>query len=520
MGEVIKSDFLVIGSGIAGLSFAIEVSKYGSVTIVTKKEIMKSNTNLAQGGIAAVLSQNDSFKMHINDTLKTGCGLCNREAVEILVKNGPHAIEWLTQRGVEFETSQDTLDLRMESGHSRRRIAHKGDYTGREIEEALVADVKKRGINTFENYLALDLIVQDRRAYGARVLNLEEKRVVTFLSKATILATGGVGQIYAQTSNPFIATGDGIAMAYRAGAAIEDMEFVQFHPTTLQRRAEPNFLISETVRGEGGILRNSSGEAFMERYHEARDLAPRDVVSRAVFTELKKGTVYLDLTHKQASSIRRWFPTIYKECLLTEGIDITEDQIPIVPAAHYLCGGIKVDFNGESNITGLFAFGECAATGVHGANRLASNSLLESVVFASFGVQRAKAYIGDDLLTSIPESTRVNFNEIDDRKGELLKELQNLMWDHVGIIRRSGELEYAIAQLQNAEGEVERINHDAIHSNFVELRNMITVAKLVTKAASMRHETRGTHYLTEYPTQDDKNWSRHIRFVENNIEVI
>jgi L-aspartate oxidase len=380
--------------------------------------------------------------------------------------------------------------------------------------------VRKRGIDAFENCLALDLIVQDGRAYGARVLNLEEKRVVTFLSKATILATGGVGQIYSQTSNPFIATGDGIAMAYRAGATIEDMEFVQFHPTTLQRRAEPNFLISETVRGEGGILRSSSGEAFMERYHEARDLAPRDVVSRAVFAELKKGKVYLDLTHKPASSIRRWFPTIYKECLLTEGIDITEDQIPVVPAAHYLCGGIKVDLHGESNIAGLFAFGECAATGVHGANRLASNSLLESVVFALSGAQKAKEYSGDEWLKSVPESERVNFDDTNDRKGGLLKGLQNLMWEHVGIVRWGNGLEYAIAQLQHTEDEVERINQHALHSSFVELRNMIAVAKLVATAASMRRETRGTHYLTEYPTQDDQNWTRHIRFVENDIEVI
>ena len=350
---------------------------------------MESNTNLAQGGIAAVLASRDSFKSHIRDTLRNGVGLCNEEAVELLVRNGPQAIDWLISQGVEFDERGGRPALGLESGHSKRRIVHKGDYTGREIERALVSSVRENGIETYENCLALSLSVRNGRCLGAEVLDLKGGRTLSFLSKVTVLATGGVGQIYAQTSNPYIATGDGVAIAYRAGVKVEDMEFVQFHPTTLQRKSEPNFLITEAVRGEGGTLRNSSGEAFMKRYHEAGDLAPRDVVSRAVFEELKKGTVYLDMRNKSGAFIRRRFPTIYAECL-RNGIDVTKDMIPVVPAAHFLCGGIKVDLHGESSITGLFAFGECACTGVHGANRLASNSLLESVVFSLLGVERAE----------------------------------------------------------------------------------------------------------------------------------
>jgi len=519
MREVVKTDFLVIGSGIAGLSFAIQASKYGKVTIITKKGLMESNTNLAQGGIAAVLDKNDSFESHINDTLRNGCGLCNRKSVETLVKNGPRAIDWLIAQGVEFDKKKDKIALSMESGHSMKRIVHRGDYTGKEIEEALVTSVRRNGILAYENCLALDLIVKDRRCCGAEVLSLKEGKVMAFLSRATILATGGVGQIYAQTSNPYIATGDGIAMAYRAGAKLEDMEFIQFHPTTLQRKDEPNFLISETVRGEGGILRNASGEAFMERYHEAQDLAPRDIVSRAVFEELKRGEVYLDLRRKERAFILRRFPTIYKECL-RHGIDITKDLIPVVPAAHYICGGIKVDLNGESSIAGLFAFGECASTGVHGANRLASNSLLESVVFSTLSVLRARSYLNSEFLGTVPQETPLEVEDIDGRGDEIREELQNLMWKYVGVVRRNDGLTYAISKLRDLEKKVERINKDVLRSSFVEMRNMITVAKLIAKAASIRRESRGTHYLIEYPAQDDENWLKHIVFEGDNVEIV
>jgi len=519
MREVIKTDFLVIGSGIAGLSFAIQASENGEVVIVTKKEIMETSTNLAQGGIAAVLDKGDSFESHINDTLRTGCGLCNRKAVETLVKNGPSAIDWLISQDVEFDRDRKRLALGIESGHSRKRVAHKGDYTGKEIEESLVASVRRKGIEVFENCLAVDLIVRGGRAYGAEVLNLKEGEVTTLLSKATVLATGGVGQVYAQTSNPPIATGDGIAMAYRAGARIEDVEFVQFHPTTLQSKDEPNFLITEAIRGEGGVLRNVSGEAFTARYHEARDLAPRDVVSRAIFEELKKGKVYLDLRHRTRAFIIKRFPMIYRECL-RRGIDIAKESIPVVPAAHYLCGGIKVDLYGESSIAGLFAFGECASTGVHGANRLASNSLLESVVFSTLGVTRAKSYLESGFLRSIPKKASVEVEGADDCKDEIKKGLQDLMWECVGIVRRIDGLAYALSKLTDLKKRVERINEDALHSNFVELRNMTTVAKLITRAASIRRESRGTHYLAEYPSQDDENWLKHIVFEGDRVELI
>ncbi|MFH0897293.1 MAG: L-aspartate oxidase, partial [Candidatus Bathyarchaeota archaeon] len=461
MREVVKTDFLVIGSGIAGLSFAIKASEYGKVTIITKKELMESNTNLAQGGIAAVLDEEDSFESHIDDTLRNGCGLCNREAVETLVKKGPSAIDWLMAQGVEFDKERNKLSLSLESGHSRRRIAHKGDYTGKELEEALVASVRRNGIDVHENCLALDLIVKEKRSYGAEVLNLEEERVMAFISKATILATGGVGQVYAQTSNPYIATGDGVAMAYRAGTKLEDMEFIQFHPTTLQCQGEPNFLISEAVRGEGGKIRNSNGEAFMARYDKAQELASRDIVSRAVFEELKMGQVYLDLRHKEKGFIIERFPMIYKECL-RRGIDITKDLIPIVPAAHYLCGGIKVDLQGESSIMGLFAFGECAATGVHGANRLASNSLLESVVFAIIGVNRARSYLNSGYLNSVPEETSLKIEDSNNRRDDIKRDLQDLMWKYVGILRRVDDLNHTISKLRSFEEEIRRINKDGL----------------------------------------------------------
>ncbi|MDQ1279539.1 MAG: L-aspartate oxidase [Thermoproteota archaeon] len=518
MPEIFEVDFLVIGSGIAGLSFAIQASKKGRVTIITKKELMESNTNLAQGGIAAVLGTRDSFKLHISDTLRVGCGLSNIKAVETLVENGPKAIEWLITQGVEFDKTRDKLALSMESGHSKKRIVHKGDYTGREIEEALVASLRSNDVYIFENCLALDLLTKDGRCYGAEVMALNERRLIVFFAKATILATGGIGQVYAQTSNPYIATGDGIAMAYRAGAKLEDMEFVQFHPTTLQRKGEPNFLISETVRGEGGILRNASGEAFMTKYDIAKELAPRDVVSRAVFEELKKGAVYLDLRHKNRNFIQRRFPTIYQECLL-HGIDVAEDLIPVVPAEHYLCGGVKVDLNGESSIAGLFAFGECSCTGIHGANRLASNSLLESVVFSTLGVSRATAYLKRDSSPPTLREMSVEFEDVDSQKDTVKGELQSLMWEFVGVVRRTSDLTHALLRLQRLEETITKLDKDILHSSMIELRNMITIAKLITKAASIRKESRGTHYLVEQPKQDDENWLKHIVFENENVEI-
>jgi L-aspartate oxidase len=517
MYEFVKTDFLIIGSGIAGLSFAIQAFEYGESTIITKKEMVMTNTNLAQGGIAAVFDKHDSFELHMNDTIRNGRGLCDVNAVKLLVQNGPKAINWLIQQGVEFDKKQEELALSMEGGHSAKRIVHKGDYTGREIEESLISSARRKNIEVYEDCVALELIVMSGRACGVKVLNLKEEKIRIFLSKIVVLATGGMGQIYAQTSNPYIATGDGIAMAYRAGAKLEYMEFIQFHPTTLPRELETNFLISETVRGEGGILRNHAGEAFMEKYHEARDLAPRDVVSRAVFKELMDGPVYLDLQHLEESYVIKRFPTIYEECI-RQGIDITKNQIPVVPAAHYLCGGVKVDLNGESSIPGLFAFGECASTRVHGANRLASNSLLESVVFSTLGILKAKSYLNHEFLIPAIKETPLQADCIK-KIHNITKELQALMWRYGGIIRNVNGLHYAISKINNMESNVEQINGDVLNINSIELKNMVTVAKLVLRAAYLRKESRGTHYLEEYPVRNDAKWLKHIIFERDKVEL-
>ena len=434
-----------------------------------------------------------------------------------LVKNGPQAIKWLLSQGVEFDGNHKELNLSMESGHSKRRIVHRGDYTGREIEESLVASVRRKQIEVYENCFALDLIIKDMQAHGVLALNLEKGKMIVFLSKVTILATGGVGQVYSYTSNPTIATGDGIAIAYRAGAILDNMEFIQFHPTTLLSNGEHNFLISETVRGEGGILRNASGDAFMEKYDKDRELAPRDIVSRAVFEELKKDHVYLDLRHMEHDFIIKRFPMIYQEAL-QRGIDITKTLIPISPAAHYLCGGIKVNLQGESNIRGLFAFGECASTGVHGANRLASNSLLESVVFTLCGVVQASSYLQNNFLSSVP-SKKLELTKDNILRDKIKLELQNLMWSNVGIVRNETDLKSAIAILENLQKDLQRLDTHHVYFNFLELRNMITVSKLISKAAYIRTESRGTHYRADYPKQDDEKWLKQIRFQNETVKI-
>jgi L-aspartate oxidase len=514
-----ETDFLVIGSGIAGLSFAIRAGRLGKVTVVTKKLIMESNTNLAQGGIASVMGKGDSFQSHIEDTLETGCGLSDGEAVEALVENGPREIQWLISKGVEFDRERGSLSLSREGGHSVDRIVHSGDYTGREIEEALVSCVRGMDIDLRENCFALDLIVQQGRCYGAKVLNIKDGEAINFLSKATVLATGGIGQLYKNTSNPEIATGDGIAMAFRAGAEIKDMEFVQFHPTTLNIANAPNFLISETVRGEGGILRNAVGEPFMKRYDELGDLAPRDIVSRAVFEEIKKGPVFLDIRHKGKAFIRKRFPMIYEECL-KHGFDLSKDRIPVEPAAHYICGGVKVDLFGESSIRGLFSFGETSCTGVHGANRLASNSLLESVVFSSLAMKRAPRYLKSDIrLEKLKLEPKVEVASGGEGEKGLRRELQNLMWRYVSIVRRERELEHALKEADQLEKRAKTVNEDAVNSKWAELLNMISVAKTIIIAALTRKESRGTHYLEDYPSRDDEHWLGHIVFEKNEVKM-
>ncbi len=519
-----ETDFLVIGSGIAGLSFALNAAKFGHVIIITKKDDKESNTNYAQGGIASVMSKGDSFESHVEDTLIAGAGLCHRESVDFMVRNGPASIQNLLQTGVNFSRQKsDELALAREGGHSKNRIVHAYDYTGREIERALLDKVKNiPEIEIFENHIAIDLITEHQthdqdyskgiHCWGAYVLDINKNLVKTIRASSTLLSTGGCGQVYLHTTNPSIATGDGVAMAYRAGAQIVNMEFMQFHPTTLYQEGNDSFLISEAVRGFGGILRDKSGNAFMKNYHENAELAPRDIVARAIDREMKmsgESCVYLDLTHKNAKSIIKRFPYIYNRCLEYK-IDITSEWIPVVPAGHYMCGGVKVDMNGTTTISGLFACGETAFTGVHGANRLASNSLLEAVVFSQIAVETAGRYVKDhkgkipQILTWNQEGT-FNHDEwvflVHDRHV-----IREIMWDYVGIVRSDFRLDRAKRRLDVIASEVEDFYKKTVVTNdLIELRNIATVAMLIIQSARSRKESRGLHFNTDYPERDDRN---------------
>ena len=489
-------DVVVIGSGIAGLNFAIDASTHGRVAIVTKKELMESNSNYAQGGIAAVLDQHDSFEKHIEDTLAAGCHLNDTEAVRIMVEEAPEQIYRLIDLGVGFSRKETALSLTQEGGHSARRIAHAHDATGKEIERALIAQVRNNpAIDTFESHIAVDLVVDDNRCVGAMVLDIDAGRMEFFSAKAVALASGGAAQVYERNCNPKIATGDGVAMAHRAGVTISDMEFMQFHPTALAIPDKPIFLISETVRGEGGILKREDGTPFMHEYHTQKDLAPRDIVSRAIYAEMQHGPVFLDIRHKGTPYIKQRFPYIYEQ-LWWHGIKMGQHQIPVAPAAHYTCGGVHTTVDGETSLAGLFAFGEVAHTGVHGANRLASNSLLECMVFGSRAAKKVAQYIQTAPATTMSIGRTQNILHISDPKHDAIKAaIQSLMWKYVGIIRQPEMLAETRVTLSNIQRDIEDIYTRGITADIVELRNLAQVAILIAEAAHGRKESIGAHYI-------------------------
>lgn len=476
------------------------------VTIITKSNLIDSNSSLAQGGIAAVIRPPDNFQRHINDTLNIGRGLSDREAVETLVINGSKQIKWLINQGVTFTRSNGELDLTREGGHSRKRVVHAGDITGYEIQNKLIENVKKnRNIQIYENVIAIDLIIKKGKCIGVKSLDKINSRILEFYPDITILATGGIGQLYSKTSNPLIATGDGVAMAWRAGARLRDLEFVQFHPTILDHGDSPYFLISEAVRGEGGILINSEKEAFMTRYHSMQDLAPRDIVSRAIVEEQNKGQVFIDIRERGKEFIVERFPSIYKECLI-RGIKMDEDLIPISPAAHYFCGGVLTDLNAETNLSGLLVLGETACTGVHGANRMASNSLLECLVFSEAA---SKSIMKDT--AGFPEC--ITIDKIDNSiYSDSKNVVQEIMWNKVGINRDLYHLEEAKKEIDRFYKYTERKLEEEISEKNIEIRNQACLARLIARAALTRKESRGTHLLNDYPIRDDTNWLKHIIF--------
>lgn len=511
--RVDKTDILVIGSGIAGLLLALKVSESGSVTIVTKKEGAESNTYYAQGGIAAVAGEKDSFDLHIQDTIEAGQGLCNREAVEIMIREGPERVAELVEMGVRFNRDErdGSFSLGREGGHSKPRIIHFGDITGRELEKVLLESVRAEPRITFlDEHLAIDLLSDGAgRVSGCYILDTENDEIFTLLAGETVLATGGAGKIYLYTSNPDVASGDGIAMAYRAGTEISNLEFVQFHPTSLYHPEVKSLLISEALRGEGAVLRNTRGEEFMKEYDPRGELAPRDVVARAIDREMKKsGEKYmlLDITHKRAEWLSERFPFVYENCL-RYGIDISKDAIPVVPAAHYMCGGVRVDMNGTTNLDGLSAIGEVACTGVHGANRLASNSLLEAIVLShrcAMRLSEMRRTVPDKPpgAGSIPRigDPRALETVILDHDWDLAR---RVMWDYVGIVRSEERLHLARQRIGQIGRTVERLYEEHGASvDMVELRNIALVSSLVVRSALARKESRGLHYMIEYPDKD------------------
>ncbi|MBN2541969.1 L-aspartate oxidase [bacterium] len=527
----IRTNFLVIGSGIAGLSVALKLASLGKVIVLTKSKLDETNTSLAQGGIAAAWGKDDSPEQHMKDTLKVGNGLCEKDVVRKIVEYAPEAIIDLANLGVDFDRNKKTgeYDLGKEGGHTRKRVLHVGDYTGKAIQDVLIANaIKNENIELLKDHMAVDLLTQHHvknyaskkdekiHCWGVYAYDSPKKRVRTILSDFTILATGGAGKLYKHTTNSSIATGDGIAMAYRAGATVRDMEFIQFHPTMLfSKKVGQSFLISETLRGEGGILRLSSGEKFMSKYHELADLAPRDIVSRAIDKELKKSGeeyVYLDITHKDKDFIINRFPHIYKTCK-EEGLDITQDWIPVVPSTHYTCGGVVTDEYGATDVERLYACGEVASVGLHGANRMASNSLLEGISIAQFIFEKIRTdYKKPHSFPSLPnwDDTGVFHTQEWVVISHGWKELRDFMWNYVGIVRSNSRLERANRRIFPLMEEIDAFyRKNPVKQDMLELRNLISVGELVIRSALFRKESRGLHYNEDFPNKDDKKFKVH-----------
>lgn len=526
-------DYLVIGSGIAGLTFALKAANTGTVAIVTKKDKLETSTNYAQGGIASVFGSDDSFQLHIEDTLTAGDGLCHPEIVEMVVKKGPERIRDLVALGVEFNrggASPEAFDLGREGGHSRNRILHAHDTTGRAVEHVLMEAAEAHpNIAIFENNLVLDLIIQHHSmkigstnmyqqdiCRGAYIFDITENEIHCFVANAVLLCTGGAGKVYLYTSNPDVATGDGLAIAYRAGAKLANLEFVQFHPTCLYHPQAKNFLITEAVRGEGGRLIDRRGRTFMEKYHPLKDLAFRDIVARAIDTEMKTtgdDCVFLDISRRDSDFIKERFPNIYQKCL-SLGIDITQDPIPVVPAAHYMCGGIVTNRHGQTTIQNLYAIGECACTGLHGANRLASNSLLEAMVFADQAAEHCAKNLQAWRSRALPEvpdrSAKVTQGGYSNNEMVLIAHnwdiIRRLMWNYVGIVRTDKRLALALNHIAQIRMEIrEHMPKIPLNSDLVELQGLALVAELIIRCAVKRQESRGLHYNLDHPQKVDES---------------
>jgi len=525
------SDVLVLGSGLAGLSYALKVADFATVNLVTKREVTETSTRMAQGGIAAVLSPEDKFEYHIQDTLTVGEGLSHPDIVGMVVEQGPERIQELVTLGAHFDIGvSNGFDLAREGGHSHRRIIHAHDMTGAEVERILVEKAQAHpNIRIFEDHMGVDLVTREKlvrrggvvanveeSCLGAYVLNTQTGVVDTFLATITLLATGGAGKVYRYTSNPDVATGDGVAMAYRAGAWIGNMEFVQFHPTCLYHPAAKNFLISEALRGEGAILKDWQGRAFMERYHKLKDLAPRDVVAQAIDHELKiSGAefVYLDISHKDADFVKKRFPNIYQKCL-EFGFDMTKEPLRVVPAAHYMCGGVVTDAWGRTTHDNLFAVGEVSMTGLHGANRLASNSLLEALVFshqAALAAKESLPRLKKPVESLVPEWNPGGATDSDEAVvvSHNWDEIRRMMWNYVGIVRTDRRLHRAQHRIDLIQQEINEYYWNfLITSDLLELRNIATVADLIIRMALNRKESRGLHYNLDYPQRDDVNFKQ------------